>query len=117
MASGTWKLNPNSKDVDLKATARTLGRVLYTLLAWTTFGLYLAKVWSAHTSPGFSHSNYVFVTYVLFPWIAAMNGWWKVRRSVRSGTMNADQASMCNGIIDWMVTGAYIALMVTLRIT
>ena len=110
MASGTWKLNPKDKDVDLQATARTLYQLLYSLLAWFTFGSYLSKVWSARTSPGFSPANYVFVTYVLFPWIAAMIGWSRVRRAVRSGTMNAVQASMCNVIIDLIVIGAYVAL-------
>jgi len=49
---------------------------------------------------------------VLWPWLAALQWLWKVRRTVRNGALDETGASMCFGIITALLAGAYTALIV-----
>jgi hypothetical protein len=54
--------------------------------------------------------RYVLPIVHLFPWLAAMQGLWKVRRAVRNGALEATGGSMCCGAVIAVLSGAYVAL-------
>lgn len=101
---------PVDQDVDLRATARTILRLVWSLIAWATAAFLFYKV-SLRAHSGASSGLYVLPIMHLFPWVAAMKWLWSTRRAVRDGSVNQPCSERCYRIIEDLFFSAYAALM------
>jgi hypothetical protein len=85
--------------------------VIFSLVAWAWEIALLTHLWLARGNPADAPAlRYILPIVHPFPWLAAMQWLWKVRRAVRTGTLEAAGGSMCCGAVISVLSGAYVAL-------